>query len=252
MIAVLREEIFSPGKVEQDAQILRDVAQRLSIATILRGEDLTAAVRPESALVMCQSDRALKILESWKTSIVNSPAAIRNCYRHTLIPKLQQARVPIPLSTLSTIQRAAWPNDGPVWVKRGDVHAVHPGDVVLARDAAAFDAAVRDMTSRGVEAVCVQRHVEGTTLKFYALADGSFFRIVDALPPGFDAARARDIALQAAQALQLDVFGGDFLAARDGSVYLLDVNDWPTFSRCRAEAAPAIADYVRRRYHDAP
>ena len=42
----------------------------------------------------------------------------------------------------------------------------------------------------------------------------------------------------------LDVYGGDCIVREDGTFCIIDLNDWPSFSRCREEAAKAIAGKV--------
>jgi hypothetical protein len=44
----------------------------------------------------------------------------------------------------------------------------------------------------------------------------------------------------------LEVYGGDCVVGPDGSVLLIDLNDWPSYAYFRAQAAAAIADYVAR------
>jgi hypothetical protein len=44
-----------------------------------------------------------------------------------------------------------------------------------------------------------------------------------------------------AAAVGLQVYGGDCIVTVDGAWYMIDFNDWPSFSRCREEAAEAIA-----------
>ena len=50
--------------------------------------------------------------------------------------------------------------------------------------------------------------------------------------------------LRLAAALGVSVYGGDAIVRADGSFCLIDFNDWPSFSRCREEAADAIASLV--------
>ena len=40
------------------------------------------------------------------------------------------------------------------------------------------------------------------------------------------------------------VYGGDAIVTAEGAFYIIDFNDWPSFSRCRDEAAKAIKAYV--------
>ena len=46
---------------------------------------------------------------------------------------------------------------------------------------------------------------------------------------------------RASRVAGVDVYGVDCIVRADGSVCLIDFNDWPSFSRCRDEAAQAIA-----------
>jgi hypothetical protein len=81
-------------------------------------------------------------------------------------------------------------------------------------------------------------------VKFYGVGE-TFFRCYtsDAEPPTtidalWEAGRT------GAALLGLEVYGGDLVVAADGIPVLIDVNDWPSFARCRDEAADAIADYL--------
>ncbi len=104
---------------------------------------------------------------------------------------------------------------------------------------------VRAFADRGIATAALQEHVGGTVVKFYGLADGSFFRAYAAAEesPAPIAALCR-AACAAAAALGLDVFGGDLVVPSSGPPVVIDVNDWPSFARCRDEAAEAIADSV--------
>jgi hypothetical protein len=122
-------------------------------------------------------------------------------------------------------------------LKRGDVHAMEAGDVRRVFSMVEWAAAVAEFQDREIGNAIVQQHAEGIVFKFYGVA-GDFFRAYG-LPSGFESA-ARELARRAAGALGLEVYGGDGVAAADGSLTLIDVNDWPSFSRCRDEAGAAI------------
>jgi hypothetical protein len=77
--------------------------------------------------------------------------------------------------------------------------------------------------------------------KFYGVA-GGFFRAFG-LPAGHERAAA-SLAAAGARALGLSVYGGDGVSAPDGSLALIDFNDWPSFSRCREDASVAIAAHL--------
>ena len=60
----------------------------------------------------------------------------------------------------------------------------------------------------------------------------------------FDAQALQTMMDQAASTIQLDIYGGDCIIQPDGRPVLIDLNDWPSFSRCRDEAAQAIAERI--------
>jgi hypothetical protein len=252
IVGVFREAQFSPGRVEDDAAILRATAAALEERGLShRLGDVERAAAPDvvAVLAMCQTPDALRALDvhERRVPVINSPTAIRNCYRTETVRLLSAVGVPFPRTTI--VSTAAPPDvDGPCWIKRGDVHAMAAGDVRFAPDRVALAAALDALAARGIERAAVQAHVEGTMVKFYGVADGRFFRCyVDGeeapapLPALWGAAYA------AARALGLEVFGGDLIVDRDGVPTVVDVNDWPSFARCRAEAAEAIAGYVCER-----
>lgn len=241
-IGVYREQRFSPGKIEDDRAIIDVAADALRRAghpvRMIDGDRLpTLDTKPALVFAMCQSDAALAWLDeaARRAPVVNHPDAIRACYRTNLVEKLARSGVPQPRWAFAG---AVFPDElgAAPWLKRGDVHAMEAGDVrrVPSEEWAAVNA---DFARRGIRRSIVQAHVEGIVYKFYGVT-GGFFRAFG-LPTG----RERDAAALAARgaaALGLEVYGGDGVAAPDGSLTLIDFNDWPSFSRCRAEAGAAI------------
>ena len=49
------------------------------------------------------------------------------------------------------------------------------------------------------------------------------------------------LADRAAEVSGFTVYGGDAIVSADGSIRIIDFNDWPSFSPCRRQAAAAIA-----------
>ncbi|MEB2285508.1 MAG: hypothetical protein B6D46_16190 [Polyangiaceae bacterium UTPRO1] len=258
LVGVFREPEYSPGRVEDDAAILertRDALADRGIAVRLGGIELLADGAPTAVLAMCQSERALAALDraAAGAAVMNHPDAIRACHRHETVRRLAAAGIPFPATRL-VATAAGRPLDvpAPCWVKRGDVHAMTGDDVTLAATPDDIEAALADFAARGIERAALQAHVEGVVVKFYGVADGRFFRcftldgaVPAPLPLLWDAARA------GAEALGLDIFGGDLVVTPEERPVLIDVNDWPSFARCRDEAADAIAGYVLDRLSDA-
>lgn len=243
VIGVYREERFSPGKVEDDRAILDLAAaelRRAGLAVLMvdgdRLPDLAAA--PALVFAMCQGESALAWLDLAATlcPVVNTADGIRGCYRVNLVARLDRAGVPQPRWRLAG---AELPDDlgaGP-WLKRGDVHAMEASDVRRVFSSEEWGRFAADFHHRGIRQAIVQSHVDGPVYKFYGVR-GGFFRAFG-LASGLEE-RAAALAERAADAVGLEVYGGDGVASPDGSLHLIDVNDWPSFSRCRDDAGRAI------------
>jgi hypothetical protein len=252
IVGVFREAEFSPGRVADDAAILERTGAALAargFAVRLGGAALALADDVDAVLAMCQSAAALATLDAVaaRVPVLNSARAIRNCFRSETARLLTAAAAPFP-DTRIIATDAPPPAVTPCWVKRGDVHAMATDDVVFAADPVALRAALAGLRGRDIGRAALQAHIDGPVLKFYGVADGRFFRCYSdgetaptALERLWNAARA------GATALGLDVFGGDLVVTATGEPVLIDVNDWPSFARCRDDAAEAIAGYVADR-----
>ncbi len=252
IVGIFREPEFSPGRVADDAAILERTALALATRGIevrLGAPRLALAGGVDAVLAMCQSPAALVVLDEAATRVpvLNGARAIRNCFRAETVRLLDAAGIPFPATSVYATD-AVGVTGAPCWVKRGDVHAMEADDVVFARDDGALARILAAFRARGIARAALQSHVDGPVVKFYGTADGRFFRAYTELPQAPAALdRLCAVACAGAAALGLDVFGGDLVVSADGQPVLIDVNDWPSFARCRDEAAEAIADYVLAR-----
>jgi hypothetical protein len=135
--------------------------------------------------------------------------------------------------------------DAPMFVKRGDLHALAPDDVQRVESRGALRSALAGMAERGVPVAYVQQAVEGRVVKFYGVSGGEFFAALD--EKGEQDSMSDQVRLElarsaaaAATALGLETWGGDAVVDSEGFV-MIDFNDWPSFSRVREAAARAIA-----------
>ena len=257
-IGIYREPEFSPGKVAADAAILEE-----SLAELCREGLATRAMTPSEfldqhevsadlVLAMCQSESALRRLAEVERSgavAINSALAIRNCYRDLLAPGLTRAGVPTPAGALvRTDERldhrvlGAIDLDLPVFVKRGDMHALGEEDVQRAVGKAQVELQLNAFARRGVRRAYVQQECPGGLIKFYGVAGGAYFTALPATGEIPEAAvrELSEAARKASAALGLEVWGGDAILD-EGGFAIVDFNDWPSFSRVRAPAARAIA-----------
>ncbi len=260
VLGIYREEVFSPGRVEDDKQIM-DAAllelRELGCETRAVSLDEIDASMPAAGcvLTMAQSRRALSLLEALSEKgarVINSPSAIYTCRRIALVQALETAGLPVPSGEVISLddgyanKEVAPPSFRHYWLKRGDVHRISPGDVVKVTSGPEFAAALGYFRSHQISKVVIQDHLEGEVVKFYGIRNG-YFAGFGASGNGDGADRLTDlrsIARQAAEAIGLEIYGGDAVITPDGRTFLIDLNAWPSFSRCRAEASRSIASYV--------
>ncbi|MGH7248675.1 MAG: hypothetical protein ACREH9_11270, partial [Pseudomonadota bacterium] len=226
VLGVYREAEFSPGKVEADAAILGAVLAELKRegagVEAIDALRFTTGALPEAHMVlaMCQGGRALSRLAAMEESgavAVNSALAIRNCYRDLLGAGLMRAGVPVPegaliatsaplnLKPLRTLDLSS-----PMYVKRGDLHALAPLDVQRVEGLGQLEATLLRFARRGVPRVYVQQAVAGDVVKFYGVSGGEYF---SAIPESGSLSETVKLALTqaasaAAGALGLEDFPG--------------------------------------------
>ncbi len=263
VVGVYREPLYSPGKVRADGAILDATLARLSSASVattaLEPAELEAfSSRPELVLSMAQSEKTLHLLEGWEregTRVINTVRSNRNCHRKTLVDLLMKARLPIPegeVVPLEDVEKRVFPGASQAyWLKRGDVHAIQPSDVVKVTKREEMVQVLDRFGSEGIKEVLLQEHREGDVVKLYGVGRGALFR-------AFHAATGEDVtsemaslsrlAQESAEVVGLEIYGGDAVVTPGDGIVLIDLNDWPTFSPCREAAARKIAEHVIRNH----
>lgn len=273
---IFREVEHSPGRESDDAAILEAAGRRLEetsggfVVDYRAPATLTGreAALPALAFSMCEGQAALEALREWEkrgVCVVNSPRSVGNTHREQMLPLLDR-RTPMPESRL--LDCAAPLPEGrdadrlfsACWIKQATGHKTREGDVVFATNAGAVREALDRLRSRGQPRALAQRHVEGDLVKFYGVGDATASGAVEpawfewfypkehpAAGHPFDAKSLRDIASRAAAALALDIWGGDAIVTRDGAIFVIDVNAWPSFALYREAAADRIAAHLSAR-----
>jgi hypothetical protein len=266
-VAIYRSPTYSPLQHRSnDTAILDGTVAQLEArgfrVRAVQEREIEHGVLPAVPLYlnMCQGPLAserLMPLELDGAVVLNRPSSVLNCHRHRLVRQLAGSRIPFPRTVVvpSAVTVAGEhhlapleTSGAPLWVKRGDVHAERPEDVVMTTADHLAETVAR-FTKRGIPWVAVQEHVPGPVVKFYGLADGRFFRWYPAeagaeATPDLDVDRLRALAFEAASLLGLEVFGGDVTFPEPDRPVLIDLNDWPSFARFRDDAADAIAGYA--------
>jgi glutathione synthase/RimK-type ligase-like ATP-grasp enzyme len=263
LAGIQRKTEFSPNHVVNDSLILHATGDALRAlgAEVVYYDEATVTpdtLREKVAFSMVQGPAGaatLRKVEDSGTLIINSPRAVMNCYRTNMVTALPAAGIPFPRSVIVPTDgggdfRSAGFDSGKVWIKRGDVHAVHKEDVTLASTDDELSTLLREFHARDIRQAILQEHLEGDTVKFYAVRESDLFHWyylngVHRTP--FHAPTLRDVASVAAEALGLYVYGGDAIIGTDGGITIIDINDWPSFAPVRDDASRAIAALVYRK-----
>ena len=242
-------------------------------AAMQRAADNGVVENPDEAAVktgvdaffsMARSKRALDALDRVERhggkTVVNSSRGVDRCIRRTMTEMFIEGGVAYPESRI--IEKGGTMPDGvdyPCWLKRGDGCAQRKEDTCYVQSAGEAERLLRDFWQRGVESVVVNRHLPGDLIKFYGVEGTDFFywfypskcghrskfglEVIngDARGIRFDTNLLKQEADKAARMLGVPVYGGDCVVADDGTLKIIDFNDWPSFAPCREEAAFNIA-----------
>jgi hypothetical protein len=266
---VFREAAHSPGRIDDDAAILKTVGEALAergFKVELVAADELVETPYANLFVMCELGAVLDRLAGMEKAgsiVVNSPAAIRNTYRHRMVELLARRHVPTPRSWIVAADANKPRPADCAWVKRYDFHTTQRDDVMYAASETGWREALRRFAGRGIPFVVAQEHVAGDLIKFYGVRcgaapmDASWFqwfyhRDKGMLGHAFDPARLRQAAFNAAAALELEVFGGDAIIQANGAPTIIDLNAWPSYALYRDRAAHAIADCLIERFQRRP
>ena len=271
---IQRYTVFSPNHVGNDASIFSSVADYLQehghkIRLYTEQEFLSKPMPEQFVFTMMRSKAAvrnLQLLEDRGVFSVNSAYGIENCTREKMTTLLIDNGISHPdsliLNTQDRISELDFP-DGfePCWAKRADFHAIHREDVTFIRTINELRDVIAEYALRGIERVVINKHLKGDLIKFYGVAGTDFFywfypqegshskfglEAINGSPTGFPFSekQLRELCEAASKVLKVHVYGGDCIVSPDGTIRIIDFNDWPSFAPCRKEAAIAIGKTI--------
>lgn len=272
-LLIQRALCYSPNSEEKDLAVLQEVGSLLEDATIISEDDFVnrfstynqsvSSESVDSANVYCQiismarSTKALECLEQLEQSgiqVLNPSAGVWACQRSNVDKVMRENHLPFPPDE---------GNDG-YWVKRADASAQSKEDVCFCQDWTEVENVKSAFMQRGIINIVIQAHVKGDVVKFYGVEDTDFFRYYysgddtetkfgDEERNGkpqyypFSSSNLQADAEKLACLLQTPIYGGDAIVREDGSYVIIDFNDFPSFSRCREEAAKAIVGRMKQK-----
>lgn len=260
LAGIKRQSDYSPNHIENDTLILLKTAEELKslgAAVKIYNEEsiLNNHLDADFIFSMAQGPQAQQELlkvENEGACIINSPKGVMNCYRVNMVKKFQDNGIPFPKSIivktgeLCTIRLKDFDSEK-IWLKRGDVHAVHREDVTVAYSEEEKNNLINEFSKRKIKQAVLQEHIEGDLIKFYALRDSDFFywyQIIGKPPIKFNLNELKELARISAEILGLYVYGGDAIISDNEKITVIDINDWPSFAPIRDKASKQIAQLI--------
>ena len=262
---IARDSINSPNMESNDAMILDCVSRELIAmeAEVIRVSSVKDI--PANCNAVCHMSRnSITLKELAKTEksgikVINSTNAIKNCSRLDFVRILAENDIPQPqykaFKDISEIELFSFP----AWIKRGEGWSCHKDDVCFAGNYGEAMAAVAGMKERDIEDYIYTEHCQGDIIKFYGVGCDYFYfsypdpekskfglEKINGKPQQnpFDTNKLKEIAFRAAKAMGLQIYGGDCIVTADGDIFIIDINDFPSFSIVREEAAKEIARII--------
>ena len=270
-LLIQRAACYSPNSEEKDLAILQEVGSLLEDATIISEDDFVnrfstynQSVSSESVesvnaycqiISMARSTKALDSLEQLKQSgirVLNPSVGVRACQRSNIDKVMRENYLPLPPDK----------GDDGYWIKRADASAQSKEDVCFCHDWAEVEKIKSIFMQRGITDVVTQAHIKGDVVKFYGVEGTGFFRYYysgddtetkfgdeerNGKPQyySFSSSNLQVDAEKLACLLQTPIYGGDAIVREDGCYVIIDFNDFPSFSRCRKDAAKAIFERMK-------
>lgn len=270
--AVMRSHSHSPNLTTADERILQLVVDELigrgaEIETISEEQFVEQPVETDVVVNMCRTQQALNKLEQLEKGgalVVNSAASIKNCSRRNLKKIFDNNNIPIPKAKI--ISTTA--NDDelkslpyPCWLKLLDSPTQIKEDICHVKNSYECKVALNQYRGRDISDVLVEEHLHGDLVKFYSVANTNFICTTYPMLEGhskfgyeqhndtirtipFSQTDLKVICEKMAGVTGVCVCGGDCIITPGGEPYIIDFNDWPSFSSCADEAVPAIADMI--------
>jgi hypothetical protein len=271
---VMRAGAYSPNHIGNDAAIFNAAADQLrkrgcEVTVYSEEQFRNSEITEEVVLNMCreqESIRKLISLEERGRLVINSGYGIENCTRERMTRILLGNGIPYPESLIvntnedvrGELEHAGF---GACWIKRGDFHAMHKEDVSYCRHIQEAQEVLHEYFYRGIGRAVINRHLVGDLIKFYGVSGQPFFHWFYPFDEGhskygyeavngksqgfdFDLDGLKAMCQRASEIMDVRIYGGDCIVDADGTVRIIDFNDWPSFAPCRAEGSVAIAKCV--------
>lgn len=271
---IRRGNTFSPNHIGNDATIFSLTAQHLRsrgcvVNEYTENEFIEKELDEPYLFNMVRDKRSvrkLQLLEDEGRIVINSGYGIDNCTREKMTRLIVEHQKPHPNSLIVSTSSDPVPElkkmgISDCWIKRGDFHAIHREDVTYVRNYEEVQGILHEYAIRGIETAVINEHLQGDLVKFYGISHTDFFywfyptsahhskfgmEQINGTAKGFsfDLNRLKQLCSEISELLNVKIYGGDCIISEDGTIRIIDFNDWPSFAPCREEAASKMAECI--------
>ena len=261
--AIPRNSSDSPNMTEHDKAILLAVADKLKnrghSVDILKEEGCCSLNSYDAIFHMSRTISVLSRIRPLGEKVTNRVESVENCSRKNFMQLLSEAGIAQPTFCITSSNREIPQLEYPVWLKNANGWSSHPKDVQYVTNSAEATEALHDYNTRGHEEVICCKHTLGDIVKFYGVKERFFHwqypdphkskfgleKINGATSHNpFDENALRINAQKAADAIGVEIYGGDAIITKEGEILIIDINDFPSFSCCREAASEAITEHI--------
>lgn len=268
ILAVERFAEYSPNSENKDKQIIKSVANKLGnlgySVNIKNEKDLNFSKDYcKYVISMARNPMVVSCFDVWQKDgaiILNSPLSCHNCYRERQTKIFIENNIPIPKSEViltdnKDLEKISWIRDSEYWLKRADFQTIEEIDVTKRKTLNEGYQVLKNYLLRGIHRAVISENIEGDVVKFYGVQGTNWFYYYYPTEDKFhNKVNQTDSRIQfndkefikicekAAQLLDLNIYGGDAIIDSYGKPYIIDMNDFPSFSKCREEAAQKIVE----------
>lgn len=263
--ALKRATSFSPNHVGNDAIIIEMTARELAkyglIISWYDEKNLSSlGINEDLVFTMARNNSSLKYLakiEMKGGKVLNSTRGVKNCRRENMMNILNESKILTPMNaTIDTsnyglsklIAEKYTTNE--LWVKR-EGHVIHREDIAKVYSPEELGCILKEFNGRSISKANVQENIVGDGIKFYAIPEANYchwYYSDVATKFKFDQEKFRADISECARLFDLNFYGGDAIVTKDGNVYFIDVNDWPSFAPVREIASRKIAYVIHEHY----
>lgn len=221
----------------------------------------------DKAFGMLRDSKTILLLlqKNDEEKFINSLYGILDCNERVALYEIfMEKDISIPSCALYTKVEVKSNGDVefPFWIKRGEGCAEVKEDTSFVTNDEEASKVIDNFKKRDIPSFIAQQHIEGDLIKFYGVEGTDFFdwdyaskghskfglEEINGKEHGytFNPAQLKSLADLASKAVEVPIYGGDCVVDSKGNMYIIDFNDWPSFSRCRDTASRAIAERIMK------